>query len=125
MDETNVIPVIKTGIERVNQVSEGHSVSVIVSALSEASALVSNAYGETNPVERQKAYSEAQECAEVALTFLATVLKSSTGMRVRWNAGYETYQGTIVQTMDDGRYMVVPDGSEALYIHPSECEIIL
>lgn len=125
MDETNIIPVIKTGIERVTQVSEGHSVSVVVSALSEASALVSNAYSDVNPMSRQSAFKEAQECVEVAVTFLATLIKTTAGMRVQWNAGYETYQGTIVQTMDDGRYMILPDGGEVLYIHSSECEIIL
>lgn len=124
-DLTTVIPVIRTtGIAYVNQAAAVHSITVIVSALQEASALVSNASQFPDEREQQKAFREAEECAGVAMTYLAALIKSPTGSRVQWNSGYSIYAGTIVQTMDDGRYMVVPDGADPMFMFPHECEII-
>lgn len=124
-DMTTVIPRIRTsGIAYVNQAAEVHSITVIVSALQEASALVSNASQIPDEYERQKALREAEECAGVAMTYLAALIKSPAGSRVQWHSGYSTHDGTIIQTMDDGRYMVVPDGAEPLFMFPHECEII-
>jgi hypothetical protein len=124
-DMTTVIPVIRTtGIAYVNQAAEVHSITVIVSALQEASALVSNASQIPDESDRQRSLREAEECAGVAMTYLAALIKSPAGSRVQWNSGYSTYAGTIVQTMDDGRYMVVPDGADPMFMFPHECEII-
>jgi hypothetical protein len=124
MDEmTSVIPVIRTtGIEYVNQAAAIHSVTVIVSALNEASHLVSMSGSITDEIEYQKVLHEAEECANVALSYLSQLLKPQN--RVQWFSGYSTYQGTIVQTMDDGRYMVVPDGAVVLFVSPGDCQII-
>jgi hypothetical protein len=123
-DETTFIPIPKSGIEYVNQAAEVHSITVIVSALAEASALVSNSTQLTSEKERQSALREAEECAGVAMTYLAALIKTPAGRRVHWMAGYTPHYGTIVQTMDNGQYMVVPDETPAAFMYPHECEII-
>jgi hypothetical protein len=125
-DMTSVIPVIKSGIEYVNQAAASHSITVIVSALSEAASLVSNAHGAIDENARQSALREAEECATVALTYLSTILAPkdmSGGTRVHWRSGYTHYTGTVIQTMDDDTFMVVPDGAEIIYLQQSECMV--
>jgi hypothetical protein len=58
------------------------------------------------------------------MTFLATLIKSIPGTRVQWGSGYTVYTGTIVQTMDSGQYLVIPDGADPILMYPNECEII-
>jgi len=125
-DLTTIIPVIrKSGIAYVNQAAAIHATTVIVSALTESSALMSNAGQLTAEHEQQKAYREAAECARVALDYLSTLIRDTPGSRVQWNSGYSIRQGTITQTMDNGQYMVVPDDeSPALFMYAHECQII-
>jgi hypothetical protein len=123
-DETTIIPRPKTGLDYVNQVSAVHSVTVIVSALNEASCLVSNAHLSSDIAKQQSALREAQECAEIALSQLAFLVKSRPGNRVTWKSGYSVHYGTIAQVTKDGQYVVVPDSSETLVMFPYECENI-
>lgn len=126
-DETTSIPVIRTGIAYVHQVENVHAVTVIVSALTQASQLVSDSSSEFSEVARQQMLGEAEQCVQVASTYLANILHTTpAGRRVVWNAGYSEHMGTIIQTFSNGNYLVVPDqaGAEAIVIPPSECQII-
>jgi hypothetical protein len=125
-DLTTIIPVIrKSGIAYVNQAAQIHATTVIVSALTEASALMSNAGQFTDEHGQQKAYREATECTRVALDYLSTLIRDTPGNRIQWNSGYSTHQGTITQTMENGQYMVMPDDeSPALFMYAHECQII-
>lgn len=126
-DETTAIPVIRTGIAYVHQVENVHAITVIVSALTQASQLVSDSTSEFSETSRQQMLGEAEQCVQVAITYLANILHTTlAGRRVMWNSGYSEYMGTITQVFDNGNYLVVADqaGTEPLVFHPSECQII-
>lgn len=121
-DVTHEIPVIKTGYQYVLQAAEVHSITVVVSALTQAAGLVSDSHTEPDS---QSILREAEKCVQVALTYLQTLIRAKPGSRVRWNVGYTPRYGTVVSIDEEnGEYNVIGDGYTSLCIRPDECEII-